>query len=252
MYAGTEFSGVYKTINGGITWEPAQTGMEGNRINSLIIHPTDSDILYAGVLDDGPYKSTDGGQTWEKLKYQLQFGGAHGSSPARSSLTPIIRMSYSSPMGAISTSHEHPGTIGENFWRLEGLVNLDLHLLNCLSVLMECCTIPANGEISLVGRVDPETNGCWKTFLSSNAISSAVGTIVVYNEVVAFSEETGRMFVSFLDYMYYSEDGGQTWISTGKGCVRAEFFGNGNGLCIEITPNTPRWWIDLESDQLSW
>lgn len=64
--AGDSFSvGVYKSIDGGITW--SQTGLNPtnspNRMNDIYIHPTDSNILWVATTS-GLYKTTDAGDNW--------------------------------------------------------------------------------------------------------------------------------------------------------------------------------------------
>ncbi len=65
VYAGTELIGgaVFKSIDGGVTWERASTGTE-NAILSLAIDPVTPTTLYAGALFNGVFKTTDGGAQW--------------------------------------------------------------------------------------------------------------------------------------------------------------------------------------------
>ena len=63
-YAGTTTAGIYKTINGGASWEPALEGLDRAKVDSLIIDPDDPDTLYAGLIWGGVYKTMDGGLTW--------------------------------------------------------------------------------------------------------------------------------------------------------------------------------------------
>ncbi|MBN2148697.1 MAG: hypothetical protein JW726_15020 [Anaerolineales bacterium] len=63
-YAGTWGAGVYKSRDGGITWEPASEGLGNLYIYSLAVNPQQPLVLYAGVYKDQLYKSTDGGQSW--------------------------------------------------------------------------------------------------------------------------------------------------------------------------------------------
>ena len=68
--------GVYKSVDGGKTWK--NMGLkESFQIGSIVVHPTNPDVVYVGVLgrlygeneDRGLYKTTDGGKTWEKIHY---------------------------------------------------------------------------------------------------------------------------------------------------------------------------------------
>jgi tetratricopeptide (TPR) repeat protein/photosystem II stability/assembly factor-like uncharacterized protein len=66
MYVGTENASIYKSIDGGLSWQPAHNGLDATRINSLIMDPSNPNTLFAGVLLDDVYKSTDGGEHWQK------------------------------------------------------------------------------------------------------------------------------------------------------------------------------------------
>ncbi len=73
--------GVYKTTDGGETWERVLHVSENTGINEVHMDPRDPDLLYAAayqrrrhvwtLINGGPesgiYKSTDGGETWREL-----------------------------------------------------------------------------------------------------------------------------------------------------------------------------------------
>lgn len=68
--------GLYKSIDGGVTWE--KKGFDkSERISSIEINPANTNEMYVGVLgalwgdsdERGVYKSTDGGNTWTKVFY---------------------------------------------------------------------------------------------------------------------------------------------------------------------------------------
>ncbi len=77
--------GVYKTTDGGKTWEAVLTIDEHTGVTDLVMDPRDPDVLYAAAfqrrrhvftyLGGGPgstiYKTRDGGQTWQKANKGL-------------------------------------------------------------------------------------------------------------------------------------------------------------------------------------
>ncbi len=76
-YAGAASGGVWKTTDGGITWEPVFDDQPAQSIGSLAVAPSDPEIVWAGTgetfirsnvsIGDGIYKSVDGGKTWKNM-----------------------------------------------------------------------------------------------------------------------------------------------------------------------------------------
>lgn len=77
VYVGTATGGIWKTTNGGISWEPQFDKQSVSTIGDLALAPSDPSILWAGTGEpnnrqssswgDGIYKSTDAGKTWAKM-----------------------------------------------------------------------------------------------------------------------------------------------------------------------------------------
>jgi photosystem II stability/assembly factor-like uncharacterized protein len=84
-YVGTEDRGIYRSHNGGRTWEKVLSGDPKSGASDLSMDPNNPRILYAGfwehqrlpwkVISGGPssgvFRSTDGGDTWKKLEKGL-------------------------------------------------------------------------------------------------------------------------------------------------------------------------------------
>jgi len=64
VYVGTRDAGVFKTTDGGQSWQPARNSLTFYPIRSLQVDPQHPNTLYAGTDYDGIWKSTDGGNTW--------------------------------------------------------------------------------------------------------------------------------------------------------------------------------------------
>ncbi|HJU05932.1 MAG TPA: hypothetical protein VJ692_12350 [Nitrospiraceae bacterium] len=63
LYVATNDS-VYKSRNGGTTWERMATDLSSYRVLSLAVDPERPATVYAGTMMDAVYKSPDGGQHW--------------------------------------------------------------------------------------------------------------------------------------------------------------------------------------------
>lgn len=63
LYVATNES-VYKTRDGGTTWERMATDLSSYRVLSLALDPKRPASVYAGTMGDAVYKSPDGGQRW--------------------------------------------------------------------------------------------------------------------------------------------------------------------------------------------
>jgi len=77
VYVGTASGGVWKTINGGVTWLPLFDRQPVASIGDIALEPGNPDVIYVGTGEsnvrnsvsygNGVYKSTDGGKTWRHL-----------------------------------------------------------------------------------------------------------------------------------------------------------------------------------------
>lgn len=79
----TRGDGVYKSTDGGKTWQ--HMGLEETQnIAEILIHPENPDLVYVAAFghvwgsneERGVYRSKDGGQNWEKVLYKSAKAGA--------------------------------------------------------------------------------------------------------------------------------------------------------------------------------
>jgi photosystem II stability/assembly factor-like uncharacterized protein len=76
-YFGATGGGVWKSIDGALTWKPLFDHEKSPSIGNLAIAPSDPNVLYVGTGEacirgnlsqgDGVYKSVDGGKTWKNV-----------------------------------------------------------------------------------------------------------------------------------------------------------------------------------------
>ena len=77
MYAASAAGGIFKTVNGGVTWTPITDKLPNSTVGDIAIAPSDPSIVYAGMGEannrqssswgNGVYKSMDAGKTWVHL-----------------------------------------------------------------------------------------------------------------------------------------------------------------------------------------
>lgn len=59
--------GVYRSIDGGSTWEPWNTGITNHTVGRLLMHPSNNLIIFAAT-NGGLYRTTNGGATWTRVE----------------------------------------------------------------------------------------------------------------------------------------------------------------------------------------
>src|SRR5262245_48275640 len=77
IWVGQRSGGVWKTTNGGATWDPVFDSAGVAAIGAIAIAPSDPRIVWVGTGDQanarssysgrGVYKTTDGGKTWQAM-----------------------------------------------------------------------------------------------------------------------------------------------------------------------------------------
>ncbi len=84
-YAATAAGGVWKSVDGGVTWKPIFDDQPISSIGSIAVAPSDPNVVYVGsgeanirgnvAAGNGIYKSVDGGKTWTHVwKQEGQIG----------------------------------------------------------------------------------------------------------------------------------------------------------------------------------
>src|SRR5713101_2508375 len=78
-YFGAVAGGVWKTTDGGFSWDPLFDKQTTSSIGSVAVSDSDSNVIYVGTgeacirgnisFGDGVYRSNDGGKTWKKVLY---------------------------------------------------------------------------------------------------------------------------------------------------------------------------------------
>ncbi len=68
MYAASQTQGMWKTINGGVTWTQINSGITNLTLNVVAVSSSNPNTVYCGGgavgISNGMYKSIDAGATW--------------------------------------------------------------------------------------------------------------------------------------------------------------------------------------------
>lgn len=67
IYVGAAGAGVWKTLDGGATWQPIADSFPTLAIAALAIAPTNPSTVFAATAGSGVFRSNDGGGTWQGL-----------------------------------------------------------------------------------------------------------------------------------------------------------------------------------------
>ncbi|MDX1939469.1 MAG: sialidase family protein [Saprospiraceae bacterium] len=83
IYVGAASGGVWKSMNGGITWTPTFDKEAVQGIGAIAVDPINPDVIWAGTGEGNPrnshnsgkgiYKSLDGGKTWKLMGLEKTF-----------------------------------------------------------------------------------------------------------------------------------------------------------------------------------
>ena len=92
IYLGCDVGGVYRSFDGGETWQSSNTGLKNYVVNAIAVDPQNPHIVYLGTLGS-VYKSVDGGNRWEEK---------------REGFPPVERWSFSAPITSLAIDPSNP------------------------------------------------------------------------------------------------------------------------------------------------
>jgi photosystem II stability/assembly factor-like uncharacterized protein len=123
-YAGTSPQGLFRSADGGVTWEPfsiinedpqfrewmgtQQDGTpDGPKLHSIIVDPRDGRHFYIAMSGGGVHESTDGGRTWKTLIKGMDVVEGFGFDPAKPTFHDphCIRMCSTNPDRLYQQNH---------------------------------------------------------------------------------------------------------------------------------------------------
>jgi photosystem II stability/assembly factor-like uncharacterized protein len=224
LYAGTEAGGVFKSVDGGVSWVAINIGMTNRKIGALVIDPIRPATIYAGTYGtDGTngaaYKSVDGGDTWTDISNEM--GGAYVLSMAIDPHTPSTIYAGTSDGMFRSTGG------GEGWQMLNSGLSDDPYILDLFVDPLTPASLYACDHGAFDSRIAKSTNGGenWSMIdadlrdISSFAIDPLTPT---------------TLYAGTWTQLHKSTDGGRTWNELDFGLDRYH-----QVMALAIDPTSP-------------
>ncbi len=236
IYAGVEPAGLFRSIDGGGTWEHVagltshptrsewQPGNGGLILHSIVPHRTDPARMWVGISAVGAFETRDGGETWETRNTGVRVGFAPEQYPDFGQC--VHKLVMAADGGEHLYQQNHCGVYrsgdGGLHWDeiTSGLPSefgfpMAAHPRDPMTVW----TIPLNGADQ--GRYMPDASAAvWRTHDGGEAwIRSGAGLpqeaayLGVLREAMAVDnlDPVGVYFGTATGHVYGSADEGQSW-----------------------------------------
>ena len=233
FYFGATGGGVWRTQDGGNTWENISDGYFGGSIGAIAVASSDQNVLYVGCGEQtvrgnvssgsGLYKSVDAGKSWTHvgLDDSRHIGRIriHPQNP---------EVVFVAAMGNLYKGNEERGifksTDGGRTWQKKLFVNQD-------AGAVDLCFDPANPRIMYATtwriRRTPYSlssggtgSGIWKSTDSGETWSELTGNKGLPTDTIGIvgvavspinSDRVWAMIESKTGGLFRSDDGGKTW-----------------------------------------
>ena len=250
MWAGGIAGGIWKTMDGGASWQSQDEFLNSMSVTSIVVNPADPDVLFAGtgegIGDDSNsisrwiYKTTDGGGTWTQL--------ARTGAPATD--TEHVHRLAISPNGDTLLAATEDGILrcseanSDNYcedvadWSLIYETGVSTSLYEVTDIDFRTApdttqTVVASGEHGLVIRSTDVKAGtpAWTEI----TLEAAEGVGMGRAEVAYADGSTVYVSAAIVDYLpsedgahiYKSEDDGATFLR--KSPAGRDYLSDGNG-----------------------
>ena len=225
IYAAT-MKGVYKTRDGGETWEFRSEGLSNSHVLSLAIDPSSSSTVYAGTFGDAIYKTLDGGQQWHPANIGLKghVSVVNGLTFYPKDSKTIFAATTVGVFKSIDSGSEWVEKVG------------DMESVYAVSLVFD----PENSEMLYVGT----SGGVYKTRdlgehwekknqgLIENEVGSAMSLGV--NNILINPKQNNEILIGTSQGVFKSYDGGDRWRKVTKG-MAARFV-----IALALNGNEPK------------
>jgi photosystem II stability/assembly factor-like uncharacterized protein len=157
-YVGTENAGLYRSVDGGLSWAPIQNGAQSAATLTLVVDPEDSSTIYAGSLFAGLARTSDRGDHWQAITAGDDAPACPGAVMAMDPQNP--QHLYYTTGYCDELERDASGSVGELYETMDGGESWTLaHKYPCPRVLWDLEVSPAGGDV-LIGLQAWDTYQC--------------------------------------------------------------------------------------------
>jgi photosystem II stability/assembly factor-like uncharacterized protein len=218
--------GILRSTDGAATFARANSGLTDMHVTSIVVHPTNSQIVYASTgghrfPGDGVFKSTDGGLTWTPSG----LGGNKVYKLAIDRGTPTTLYAAIHPT-VVGSDTVYKSTDSGSTWLPSGLANHYIWDISidpgATNVLYATTTSVANG-LDVVKSID---GGAHWTVFGFPDVGIAYWAVTVSTSSTVYVSSLGIGVV-------WTSDQGASWFQVGSGL--------GNDFCFGVAaaPSSP-------------
>lgn len=218
LYAGTWGNGVYRSVNNGASWQPANTGISlpMSIQGGLAVNPITPTILYAGdYYGNGLYRSKNGGISWT-----LVLSGTAIQAVAINPLTPTIVLAGDREEGLYRSVDA-----GDTWTPISNTTGLTDPHIRALAFT----PISPNVAYAGAGQFVFYSEGAGQTWAAKGTVSSTIQALAIHPVTPSL------VYVgTFNNGLVRSDDWGATWMPLTNGLPA-----NAWVTSLAINPITP-------------
>jgi photosystem II stability/assembly factor-like uncharacterized protein len=235
VYAGVEDAGLFKSTDGGDSWQELsglrghgsgsswQPGAGGMCLHTIILDPVRSNRMFAAISAAGAFRSDDAGQTWRPINRGLRSGGIPDEDAEVGHCVHRIAMHPSKPDVLFMQKHwdvMRSDNAGESWHEISGDLPsdfgfpIDVHAhepetVYVVPITSDSLHYPPDGKLRVYrsrtggNEWEPLTSGLPQENCYVNVLRDAMA--------VDSLEECGIYFGTTGGQVYGSADAGDTW-----------------------------------------